>query len=95
MSSLPTGSGVTTANPANLRGQSTGHDRRSPDVSPRRLYAAGSDSVVVIDTATGQVTRAVAVGGGPWAVGVSPDSRRVYATDTHANAVSVIDIEPP
>ncbi|MFF2147121.1 YncE family protein [Kitasatospora sp. NPDC058190] len=69
------------------------HDRRSPDVSPWYFYAAGSDSVVVIDTATGQLTRTVTVGGAPWAVGVSPDGRRVYVTDTHANAVSVIDTE--
>jgi YVTN family beta-propeller protein len=51
-------------------------------------------TVSVIDTATNTVTTTVAVGREPRGVAVSPDSTRVYVTNSVDSTVSVISTEP-
>jgi YVTN family beta-propeller protein len=63
----------------------------SPDGA--HLYVVTSDATVsVIDTATKEVTDVPVAG--PWAVAVTPEGNRVYATSTGTNTVSVIDTDP-
>ena len=51
----------------------------------------GSDTVSVVDTASGQVTGTLKVGLTPVAVAASPDGARVYTADSGGDTVTVID----
>lgn len=53
----------------------------------------GSNSVSVIDQATGLVTQTIQVGTGPTGVAVSPDGARVYVANNGSGNVSVISTD--
>jgi YVTN family beta-propeller protein len=55
------------------------------------VYAAGDNSVSVIDTATNTVIATIPVGKSPIGVGVTPDGSKVYVANFQSNTVSVID----
>ncbi|MFJ4427086.1 hypothetical protein ACKI1Q_27330 [Streptomyces galilaeus] len=61
----------------------------APDM--KHAYAAGVQSVFVIDTTRGQLTATVQVGGPPPGWRSPPDGRRLYITVVVAGSVSVID----
>jgi YVTN family beta-propeller protein len=50
-----------------------------------------SNTVTVIDTATGQSVATLEVGFLPWGVAVSPEGTRVYVASSFSDTVSVID----
>jgi len=51
----------------------------------------GSNTIGVLDTATGRILRTIKVPAGPEAVIVAPDGRRVYVSSEDATQLSVID----
>lgn len=61
--------------------------------SSSALYTAnsGTDSVSVIDPATGQVRNVLKVGRGPCALALSPDGKRLYTADSQGNTVTVMN----
>lgn len=65
-----------------------------PDGS--RVYVANtpSDTVDVIDTASGEVVRRIDVGIDPVSVAVRPDGREVWVSNHISDSVSVIDSDP-
>ena len=52
-----------------------------------------SDSVSVVDVATDQVIKTVAVGKTPHAIGITPNKRFAYIGNRGANSISVIDLQ--
>jgi YVTN family beta-propeller protein len=57
------------------------------------LYGANNDNktVMVISTATNEVTQTIAVGNLPFGVAVSPDGSTLYVSNADDGTVSVID----
>jgi YVTN family beta-propeller protein len=49
--------------------------------------------MVVIDTATNQVTAAVEVGQRPWGIALAPDEKYAFTANGPSDDVSVIDLE--
>src|SRR6218665_3765523 len=63
----------------------------TPDGSTVYVTNRGSDSVSVIDTATGTVTKTITVGLRPFGVAVTPDGSTVYVASYESDSVSRID----
>jgi YVTN family beta-propeller protein len=63
-----------------------------PDGTTAYVTNVSSDTVSVIDVASGAVTGTIAVGDGPWGVAVTPAGTLAYVTNTLADTVSVIDV---
>lgn len=66
----------------------------SPDGST--LYVANTinDSVALIDTASMQVLREIAVGLDPVALALRPDGKELWASNHISDSISVIDLDP-
>jgi YVTN family beta-propeller protein len=69
-------------------------DARAAALAAGSLWTAnaGTDTVSVIDTATGAVTATVKVGLTPVAVAASPDDARVYTADRDGDRVTVLEV---
>jgi len=59
-----------------------------------KVYVAnsGSNSVSVIDTASGFIAATIGVGSAPYGVAASPDGSSVYVANSSSNTVSVINV---
>jgi YVTN family beta-propeller protein len=59
----------------------------------KRLYLSngGDHNVMVIDTATDQVTATIPVGQRPWNMAITRDGAKLYVANGRSNSVSVID----
>lgn len=63
----------------------------SPDGTAAYIANEGSNTVSVIDPATGAVRSTIPVGPGPRSVALRPDGTQAYVTNSGDNTVSVID----
>ncbi len=63
----------------------------SPDGSRLYVMCEASDEVRVVDTSSGKVVRAVAVGHMPRGISLSPDGRQIFVANSWDDTVSVID----
>ncbi len=63
----------------------------SPDGRQLYVTCSGSDSVIVVDTATRKKVAEIAVGAMPEDVTFSPDGKRVFVTNMFDDTLSVID----
>lgn len=65
----------------------------SPD--GKRLYVTTGHGgmVLVIDTATDEITKSIPVGKRPWGIALSPDGKKLYTANGLDNDVAVIDTE--
>jgi YVTN family beta-propeller protein len=63
----------------------------SPDGSTLYVTSPATDTLDVLNAASGRVTGTDRVGAEPYAVALSPDGSTAYVTDMNADAVSVVD----
>lgn len=63
----------------------------SPDAKEMYVTCSGSDTVIVVDTATRRKVAEIAVGAQPEDVTFSPDGMRVFVTNMFSDTMAVID----
>jgi YVTN family beta-propeller protein len=64
----------------------------TPDGRTAYVAAAGTNTVVVLDTATDAILKTVPVGAGPYGVAVTSDGAKAYVTNSSAGTVTLIDV---
>jgi YVTN family beta-propeller protein len=64
----------------------------APDGKHLYVTTGRSKMVLVLDTATNQITGSVEAGPRPWGIAVAPDGTALYTANGPSNDVSVIDV---
>ena len=67
--------------------------RTSKDGKELYVSTGRGNSVVVVDTAKGEVVATIPVGNRVWGIAISPDGTRLYAANGASNDISVVDIK--
>ncbi len=64
----------------------------SPDGGTAYVTNSGTNTVTILDIATGSQVGSIPVGDAPLKIALSPDGRRAFVTNFGSNTVSVIDV---